>query len=198
MHTRTICPLQPRIWNFLKIISVLHWSPDLQAYSDGFKIDHEVPFDKRPSLTTMNWYTSSPPDVARQLQTLKLRYVPLTTRYPTRRVATDMKGTDICLGSGIARRASSENSRSGNFSLQEDPVQFEIHHIESHRTENNFVIAGEVNPTLKELVMDEMSTMIEESLDKILRTSFHNEQSSIWWVVYNVVEQVMLNCYVGT
>lgn len=43
------------------------------------------------------------------------------------------------------------------------------------------------------MVANEFSTMVEEALDDILRTLFHNKQSGIQSVVYYILKQVMLD-----
>lgn len=55
------------------------------------------------------------------------------------------------------------------------------------------MVAREVKYAIKELVMTELATMDEESLDDIMSTSLHNAQSAIRSVVYNVVEWFMLD-----
>lgn len=54
------------------------------------------------------------------------------------------------------------------------------------------VIAREVKSAAKELITTELANIVKESLEDILRTSFHNAQSSTQSVLYNVVEQDML------
>lgn len=71
--------------------------------------------------------------------------------------------------------------------------EFESSHAESRCPENEDVIAGEVKYGVKELAMRKLSTTVEESLDRILRTWFHKEQRGFRPVVYTVIEQVMLD-----
>lgn len=54
------------------------------------------------------------------------------------------------------------------------------------------MITREVKYAVKQLVTTKLSTMVEESLDDIMRTSLRNAQTSILSVVYNVVEKVIL------
>lgn len=55
------------------------------------------------------------------------------------------------------------------------------------------LVATEVKSSVKDLIANELSTMIKESLDKKLRKSLHNAQNGILSVMHSVVEQVMLN-----
>lgn len=63
---------------------------------------------------------------------------------------------------------------------------------DSRSTNDDDGIAEKVKSTMKDLVANELSTLIEESLDDILRMSLHNAQSEIRSFVYNVIEQAML------
>lgn len=77
--------------------------------------------------------------------------------------------------------------------VQEDAlVELGTRNIEKRRTENKDVIEREASSAVKTLVTNQLSPVIEESLDDILKTSFHNAQSSIRSIVYKVVEQVVL------
>lgn len=58
-------------------------------------------------------------------------------------------------------------------------------HPEENRTRNGS------KTVLKHLVLAERATFVEEPLDKILSTVYHNDQSGILPVGYNVVEQAM-------
>lgn len=46
---------------------------------------------------------------------------------------------------------------------------------------------------MNQLVTEELAMILEGSLDNILWRSYHNAQSAICQVVYNVVEEVMLD-----
>lgn len=76
---------------------------------------------------------------------------------------------------------------------EEVRVEQESRQIENRRTREEDVIALEVKHEVTELDRTELSTMIEEWLEEILWKSFHNVQSCIQSVIYNVVEQDMLN-----
>lgn len=52
-------------------------------------------------------------------------------------------------------------------------------------------IANKAKTALKQLVSDELATLVEGSLDDILPTSFHSAQSGTRQVVYNVMEQII-------
>lgn len=65
--------------------------------------------------------------------------------------------------------------------------------IESHRNENEDMIAPEVKYAVKGMLANQLSKMVEESLDDVLRKTLHNAQSSISFVVYNVIAHVMLD-----
>lgn len=64
--------------------------------------------------------------------------------------------------------------------------------IESLRNENHDVSAQEVKSAIKKPIENELMTMVEGSLEDILRTLLHNAESGTRSVVYIVVEQVML------
>lgn len=77
-------------------------------------------------------------------------------------------------------------------------IEHETRSTESCRTENEEVTARKVKSAVKEIVTNDFSTLADESLDDMLKTSFYNGKRGIQLVVYNVVEQVMLGCYVVT
>lgn len=55
------------------------------------------------------------------------------------------------------------------------------------------MITQEVKSACQDMVMNELSTMLEGSLGDILRTPYHNVQSGIQSAVYKVVQQGMLD-----
>lgn len=65
--------------------------------------------------------------------------------------------------------------------------------MRNRTTNEEEVIARELEYPVKELVKTELATMVEELLIKILGMSFHKAVRSIRSVVYNVFEQVMLD-----
>lgn len=73
------------------------------------------------------------------------------------------------------------------------PVKNESRQISNRHTNEGDVIAREVRSAVSDLVTTELATVLEESLENILRESFHNWQSGIRSVVYNVLEQVILD-----
>lgn len=75
------------------------------------------------------------------------------------------------------------------------PVEQESGQIKNGFTNKEYLIAREGKPAVKTLAVTELSTLVKESLDDILMTWFHNVQGACWWVVYNVVEQVMLDLF---
>lgn len=76
--------------------------------------------------------------------------------------------------------------------------EHESRQIKARCTANGDVIAREVKPTAKHIVMEEFWTALEESLEGILKTSFYNGKCGMHSVVHNVIEQVMLDCYEKT
>lgn len=54
-------------------------------------------------------------------------------------------------------------------------------------------IGRRTKATVRDLVTEDLTTLVEEFLDNILRASYLNAQSGIRSVLYNFVEQVMLN-----
>lgn len=75
----------------------------------------------------------------------------------------------------------------------EVPVEQESVLFENCHTNEQDVIAREVKFPFKKLATTKISTMVKEKLDEILRTSFHNTESSLRSVDYNVVEPVALD-----
>lgn len=73
------------------------------------------------------------------------------------------------------------------------PVKFENHRIKNHCTNEEDMIAWEVKSTVKEIVMNKLSTKLLELLEDISRTSVYNSQSGLQSVEYNLAEQVMLD-----
>lgn len=65
-------------------------------------------------------------------------------------------------------------------------------HIENCRTDEEDVIARKFKFLVREMVTNELSTMLEESLDDILKTSFHNAQDTLQSIVNSVIEQMIL------
>lgn len=55
------------------------------------------------------------------------------------------------------------------------------------------MIAREFRSAVKEMVTKELLSTVGESLNDFIGTSFYNTQSIIWSVIYNVVEQVVLD-----
>lgn len=72
-------------------------------------------------------------------------------------------------------------------------VKFENRHIEMHRAKEEDVIEWKFSPALVKLVMNELSTMFEASLEDILSTSIHNVWRGFQSAVLNVVEHFMLD-----
>lgn len=65
--------------------------------------------------------------------------------------------------------------------------------VERCRIENDELITRDVKSAVNEVISNEMTTLVEESLDDILQIMLHYTQSGILSVVYNVVEQEMLD-----
>lgn len=65
--------------------------------------------------------------------------------------------------------------------------------FESRRNENDNLIAREVRSAVKELITNELTTIVEESLEDMLQALLHNAQSGIPSISYNVSEQVMVD-----
>lgn len=70
------------------------------------------------------------------------------------------------------------------------PGKIDHRPIESLCTDNDDGIAREVKYALKQLIGNELRKILEESLNDILRMSFHNAQKGIFAVGYIVFEQV--------
>lgn len=73
------------------------------------------------------------------------------------------------------------------------PVELEKWLMESRSTNYEDVIGQEVKSIVVDLVVAKLSTLIEESLDDILRKSLHSAQNGIRSVIYNINAQVMLD-----
>lgn len=70
---------------------------------------------------------------------------------------------------------------------------FKIRHIENGHANEEEKITLKVKYTVVEMIADKVSTIVRESLDNILKTSSHNAKIAFRSVLYNLVEQVMLN-----
>lgn len=46
---------------------------------------------------------------------------------------------------------------------------------------------------VKELVAKEVATVVEEALDDVMRKTVHNTQFGAQYLIYNIVERVMLD-----
>lgn len=65
-------------------------------------------------------------------------------------------------------------------------------HIENWCTNEEDMIAREARPAVVEIATNELSTMVDEFVKDILGTSLYKVQRGTQWVVYIVVEKVML------
>lgn len=63
---------------------------------------------------------------------------------------------------------------------------------ESNRDKNDDVNAQEVKYAVKELVENEMATIVQKALDDILRRTVHDAQSGILSVLYSIFKLVMM------
>lgn len=77
-------------------------------------------------------------------------------------------------------------------SNEEGPVGQEICQIENYCTNEEDRIAQKLNLESKRWLLPNLRTMVEESLDDVLRMLFHNAQSGIWSFIYKVVEQIIM------
>lgn len=75
----------------------------------------------------------------------------------------------------------------------EAPVELENSHSKNYCTNKEELIAREVKYAVKEMITNELSVIVQNLLDDIQRTSFHNRQGGIPSVVDKVVLQVMLD-----
>lgn len=73
------------------------------------------------------------------------------------------------------------------------PVEFGNSHIDNRRTNEEDMIAPNIKPAVTEMVTNNLLTMVEESLDDNLGTSFYNIHIGTRSEVYIVAEQVMLD-----
>lgn len=71
-------------------------------------------------------------------------------------------------------------------------VEYKNFTIESCHDEND-VIANKVNSSVKHLVANVLTTMVEQNLNNNSRTYYYNVQRGIRSVGYNDVEQVILD-----
>lgn len=64
-------------------------------------------------------------------------------------------------------------------------------HKENRRKENEHVIAREVKSTVKELLANEMATLVEKALHDAVHNTFHRTQRGVLSVSKNAFEQVI-------
>lgn len=72
------------------------------------------------------------------------------------------------------------------------PVEFENRNIGNLSQNEEDVFARELMSEANETAVNELLTMVEESLDYFMRTTFWNAKCSIHLIVKNVAEHVML------
>lgn len=72
--------------------------------------------------------------------------------------------------------------------LEEATIKLHNGQIENFGTNMEDVIKRRVKSAFKEVGANELSAMVEDLLDNILRTSFYNAQSCIRSLLYNIVE----------
>lgn len=75
---------------------------------------------------------------------------------------------------------------------REAPVEQKSRHTENLHEENENVITREQESAVMNLVTKKMGTMVEEALDNVLLKTFQNAQRGVCFLVYNVLEQIML------
>lgn len=74
------------------------------------------------------------------------------------------------------------------------PSDHKSHWKEKRHTNVKDVIAQEVEPAVTELIPIELSTMVKESLDEILRTCFYNAKSRNRSLVHNIFGALCWTC----
>lgn len=77
-------------------------------------------------------------------------------------------------------------------SNDEATVKHETRDIERYTNEED-VLTREAKYPIKKLSTAELASIVEESLEDTLRTLFFGTKSSVWYVLYDVIEQVMLD-----
>lgn len=75
---------------------------------------------------------------------------------------------------------------------EETAVEQQSRQIENRFTNEEEAIAREFKSPMKDLVTTKFSTMVQELLDDVLETLFHNRRSDIRPVLYNVFDLVIL------
>lgn len=85
------------------------------------------------------------------------------------------------------------SSKAARAVIEEAQAKHESCQIENDCTNEENVIARDIESAVKKLVMTERATMVEELPDYILMTSFQKGQSCIRSVDYNVIEKIMLD-----
>lgn len=73
----------------------------------------------------------------------------------------------------------------------EDVTEYMRRNVEDHLEDRR--IGDEAKEAVKQLVSEEITTLVEETWEDIIRTSYHDTQSVIGSVLYNVVVQVILD-----
>lgn len=97
------------------------------------------------------------------------------------------------LGSSVGKWERTEDHESGNCKAQPAACQTQNPAFENCPTGNEDLIVGEVKSAAKKLVANGYALVVEESLEDVIRTSYHSLQSGTWSRVYKVDQQVMLH-----
>lgn len=79
-----------------------------------------------------------------------------------------------------------------NAAINKSYVKFDDHQVGSWQTDE-ILIAWELKYIVKGLVVDELTTLMGESLNDIKGASFHNNRSVIPSAVLNVFEHAMMD-----
>lgn len=86
-----------------------------------------------------------------------------------------------------------QSDKAAGSANEEVPAEKDSRQIENCCTNEEDVIAQKVKSAVTELATNELSSMFEELQDNTLRTLFHNAQRGMRQVVYDVVEQLILD-----
>lgn len=105
---------------------------------------------------------------------------------------------NIGLGSSANRRERAMVRRGGSRCQEEAPGKVGNSSFESRCNENDDISARGVKTAVKELVANRMVTMVGGALDAFLGKAFHNTQSLVQSIVYNVLQQKCWSCSAKT
>lgn len=174
---------------------VLHWSGDLEACLYQRVNSHEACLSiTNGAYTNMNrstsWHADMVPQMTNQKAALRASY---NLRFESAR--DDTLG-DIPISAWeivLKEEHAPTPARMAAAVYNEAPVKFENLQMHSRLSNGEGLLAWKVKYVVNEIVMNKLLSMVEESLEDILKTSSHNAHSGISSVVCKSPDKAMLD-----